>query len=101
VAVAMIGVMVPSVFADNIFENSRNDPTNSYINNDYGFAITPPSSWSVDENYGTAIDEGSSIVQFSNLASSDTYYANFIIVSENFDASILSDFAMLSNSELR
>jgi len=97
----MIGVMVPSVFADNIFENSRNDPTNSYINNDYGFAITPPSSWSVDENYGTAIDEGSSIVQFSNLASSDTYYANFIIVSENFDASILSDFAMLSNSELR
>jgi hypothetical protein len=101
VAVVMVGVMVPSVFADNMFKNSRNDPANSYMNNDYGFAITPPSSWSVVENYGTAMDEGSSIVQFSNLASSDTYYANFIIVSENFDASILSDFAMLSNSGLR
>ena len=102
VAVAMIGVMVPSVFADSMFKNSKNDPTNSYINNDYGFTITPPVGWITVENHELALDGfDSSIVAFTNPVRSSEYEGNFNIVSSSFDKSVLSEFALLSNSELQ
>jgi hypothetical protein len=101
VAVAIIGVMVPSVFADSMFKNSRNDPTNSYINNDYGFTITPPVGWVTVENHEVAFGGGSAIVGFANPVGSWEYAGNFGILSSSFDKSALSELALLSNSELQ
>ena len=73
VAVAMIGMMVPNVFA--VSEKMFGD--DYYVDENFGFAIKIPNGGYVDTEAIT-VDDGRSLVQF-NFGGDDDFLANFNI----------------------
>ena len=80
--VAMIGLMVPSVFAESMFDKSQINEKNLFVNNDYNFAINCPENWQMDEYGETIYGEGITDTSLFACYAPDLfspYPANFMV----------------------